>query len=301
MDSVLDQSAATGRCPTVAAVERHLGILHATFARHYQDLVAAYFQRPSAGTAVRAFGQRDQEHPKCTRRAPAGGRARRGGDMGFADIFVLGLDEQNLKTLRDVPHAEEYRFHPLLSRDELQGGEIPVPELIEKAARKLEEASGRIDAIVGYWDFPVCTITPILCRRFGLASADLEAVVKCEHKYWSRLEQQKVTDAHPRFALLHLDEPVRPPEGLHYPMWIKPVKSYASQLAFRVADDAQFHAAAAEIRAGIGRIGRAFEYILRRLDLPPEIAAAGGGACLVEEALSGAQVTVYYSSRSCDG
>ncbi|MGW0828264.1 ATP-grasp domain-containing protein [Streptomyces sp. NPDC002845] len=212
--------------------------------------------------------------------------------MGSANIFVLGLDKQNLKTLRDVPHAEEYRFHPLLSRDELQGGEIPVPELLEKAERELEEASVTIDAIVGYWDFPVSTMTPILCRRFGLSSADLEAVVKCEHKYWSRLEQQKVTDAHPRFALLDLDKPVRPPEGLRYPMWIKPVKSYASQLAFRVTDDAQFHAAVAEVREGIGRIGRAFEYILRRLDPPPEIAAAGGGACLVEEALSGAQATV---------
>jgi ATP-grasp domain len=215
--------------------------------------------------------------------------------MESTNIFVLGLDEKNLETLRKVPHAAEYRYHRLLSQEELQGSGLPVSELLDRAQRELEAFAAhgdRIDAIIGYWDFPVSTMAPILCRRFKLRCADLETVVKCEHKYWSRLEQEKVTDEHPRFALLDLAGPARPPEGLRYPMWVKPVKSYASQLAYRVADDEEFRTAVAAVRERIGQLGKEFEYVLGQLDLPPEIAAAGGTACLVEESLSGAQATV---------
>ncbi|WP_327188305.1 hypothetical protein [Streptomyces sp. NBC_01334] len=44
MDTVLEQAAATGHRPTVAAVERHLGIPHATFHRHYNDLIDEHFR-----------------------------------------------------------------------------------------------------------------------------------------------------------------------------------------------------------------------------------------------------------------
>jgi biotin carboxylase len=124
-------------------------------------------------------------------------------------------------------------------------------------------------------------------------------VVKCEHKYWSRLEQRQVIDEVPRFGLLDLDdEDPGLPEGLRYPVWVKPVKSASSSLAFRVENHKQLQDAAAEIREGIGRIGDPFEYVLDQLDLPTEIADAGGSACLVEEAATGAQVTVEgYSYR----
>jgi hypothetical protein len=214
--------------------------------------------------------------------------------MPPANVFVLGLEEKNVEILREDPQADQYRFHPLLDVEELQVGEVDLADLVGKAQRQLEAFDGRIDAIVGYWDFPVSSMVPILNRRFGLRGASLEAVVKCEHKYWSRLEQQKVTDAHPRFALLDLDssDAVRPPEGLSYPMWVKPVKSYSSELAYRVADDAEFDEAVAAMREGVGRLGTAFGHVLEQLDLPAEVAEAGGRACLAEEAMSGRQATV---------
>lgn len=70
--------------------------------------------------------------------------------MYQANVFVLGLDEQNLETLRDVPRLADYRFHGLLSIPELQHGEIPIADLIEKAERQLNEFDGSVDAIVGY-------------------------------------------------------------------------------------------------------------------------------------------------------
>ncbi|NYI95223.1 putative ATP-grasp superfamily ATP-dependent carboligase [Streptomonospora nanhaiensis] len=96
----------------------------------------------------------------------------------------------------------------------------------------------------------------------------------------------------PRFALVDLEGDARPPEGLEFPMWLKPVKSFSSDLAFRVEDEKEFTEAVDRIREGIGRIGRPFERILARLDLPPEVAEAGGQACLAEEALQGVQVAV---------
>ncbi|WP_093942938.1 ATP-grasp domain-containing protein [Actinoalloteichus hoggarensis] len=207
------------------------------------------------------------------------------------NIFVIGLDEENHDVLRAVPSAERYRFHPLLCIEELQHGEIPVADLLARAERVLTEFDGSIDAIVGFWDFPVSTMVPILARRFGTRGADLTSVLKCEHKYWSRLEQQKVIDEHPRFALVSPSDD-RPPAELRYPMWLKPVKSFSSELAFKVDDDAEFRQAVERIGRGIGRVGEPFEHILAQVSLPPEIAAVGGRAILAEEALRGVQVAV---------
>ncbi|MCX4547192.1 hypothetical protein, partial [Streptomyces sp. NBC_01565] len=43
IDTVLEQALAAGSRPTVTAVERHLNIPHATFHRHYRDLVEEHF------------------------------------------------------------------------------------------------------------------------------------------------------------------------------------------------------------------------------------------------------------------
>ncbi len=83
-------------------------------------------------------------------------------------------------------------------------------------------------------------------------------------------------------------------------MWLKPVKSYSSALAFQVKDAEQFDDAVSQIREGIGGIGEAFDVVLSMLDLPPEVAEAGGQhACLAEEEISGRQLTV--EGYSIDG
>ncbi|MDA8368627.1 MAG: ATP-grasp domain-containing protein [Nocardiopsaceae bacterium] len=206
------------------------------------------------------------------------------------NIFVLGLDEHNRATMDSLPHLSQYRFHPLLDIPRLRG-DIDLPGLLAAARAELDAFDGTVDAIMGYWDFPVSTLVPILCAERGLPSAPLEAVVKCEHKYWSRLEQSTVIDEVPGFAEVGFDAE-RPPEHLSYPLWLKPVKSYSSELAFRVEDDAGFRAALAEIAEGAGRLGEPFEFVLDRIELPEAVARAGGSACLAEEEVSGQQVTV---------
>ncbi|MFJ6752093.1 acetyl-CoA carboxylase biotin carboxylase subunit family protein [Streptomyces sp. NPDC091266] len=217
----------------------------------------------------------------------------RGEPVSDQNIFVIGLDDANVPTLQRVPGAERCRFHGLLTMDELQVGEVSVAGLLEKAQEVLDNFDGSIDAIVGYWDFPVSTLIPLLSERYGTRSTNLESVVKCEHKYWSRLEQQKVITEHPRFGRVDLDsEDPKPPEGVRFPMWLKPALSYSSELAFGVKNEEEFRAAVAEIREGISRVGRPFEYILDQLELPPEMEGVGGQVCLAEEAISGIQVAV---------
>ncbi|AGM05785.1 ATP-grasp domain-containing protein [Amycolatopsis keratiniphila] len=206
------------------------------------------------------------------------------------NIFVIGLDDSNEEVLRRIPGAGRYRFHALLSPEELQHGEIPIVELVEKAEAHLDAFDGQIDAIVSYWDFPSSTMVAMLCEKYGLPGVSLEAVLKCEHKYWSRLEQAKVIDEVPSFGIVDLDEDdPRPPEGVDYPMWLKPVKSFSSELAFHVADADEFDKAVAEIRAGVDRVGKPFERVLATVDLPEEVANAGGAACLAEGELNGVQ------------
>lgn len=221
-----------------------------------------------------------------------------------ANVFVMGLDDANLEPLRRSPRLAGCAFHRLLTVEDLwnrEGGadaEISFDDLLDKARTELDAFDGGVDAIVGYWDFPVSSLVPILCAERGLPAASLEAVATCEHKYWSRLQQHAVIEEVPGFALLDLDAAgedgagARLPEGLRYPVWLKPVKSASSELAFRAGDDDELRAAAARIRDGVGFLGGPFDRVLDRLDPPPEIAAAGGAACLVEEEAAGAQVTV---------
>lgn len=214
------------------------------------------------------------------------------------NIFVLGLDEANHALLSSLPGTETYEFHQLLTFDELQGPDISVPALLEKAQGQLDAFDRSIDAIVGYLDFPVNVMVPILCDRYALTSADLEAVVKSEHKYWSRIEQQKVIDEYPGFALLDLhEEHTSLPAHLRYPVWIKPVVSHSSQGAHYVQNDEDFQWALNQERGEVEKLGGPFDDVLAMLDLPQEIADSGGPACMVEEAAVGEQFTVEGFSR----
>lgn len=208
------------------------------------------------------------------------------------NVFVLGMDEHNRKVLEEMPDADRYRFHAVLGFDDIWGEEIAFGAVLAAAQRILDNVEGPIDAIIGFWDFPVSSLIPLLRKRYGLPSATLEEVVMCEHKYWSRLVQREVIDEYPPFALVDPQTDRQSPAGLRFPMWVKPVKSFSSVLAFGVADEEAFATAVAQIRDGIGWIGEPFDALLEYVDLPAEIAQAGGQMCLAEEAITGRQLTV---------
>lgn len=212
------------------------------------------------------------------------------------NIFVFGADAFNLAQMRALPGTRDYRFHELFTHAEVKAGPaIPVQRLHEEGLQRLHAFTGSIDAIVGYWDFPVSTLLPLLREPFGLPSPSFEALLKCEHKYWSRLEQQQVIpDYIPAFCAVDpfADDPRRQ-ITLDYPFWIKPVKAASSHLAFRVDNDQALAHALERIRAGIFRFGEPFNYLLDFAVLPDAVAAVDGYHCIAEGVISrGRQCTL---------
>lgn len=210
-----------------------------------------------------------------------------------SNIFVIGLDDLNEAVLHRLPDAEQYRFHKLLTLETLLAPDRNFLALLAAARLQLNAFVGRIDAIVGFWDFPTSMMVPILCAEYGLPAASLRSVVACEHKYWSRLKQREAITEIPAFGLLDESGTVpKLPEGTQFPVWIKPVKSVSSEGAFYVADEQALTICLELMQQANERIAKPFEDVLAMLDLPPEVAYAGAGGCIVEEPARGLQFTV---------
>jgi biotin carboxylase len=212
------------------------------------------------------------------------------------NVFVLGLDELHRPLLEALPAAQECRFHGLLDRQTLRHPEeIPFERLLEQARARLDGFPDSVDGIAGYWDFPVSCLVPILCAERGLPAASLDAVLHCEHKYWSRVLQREVVPEHvPRFqAVDPFDVDVAGSIEIEFPFWLKPVKSWNSYLGFLVEGPDDLEHALDRIRKGLPAIARPFDDVLARAELPPEIAAVDGRHCIAEAIISsGRQCTV---------
>ncbi|MDY6840851.1 MAG: ATP-grasp domain-containing protein [Pseudomonadota bacterium] len=212
------------------------------------------------------------------------------------NIFVFGADDFNLSLIRSMDTENRYQLHRLYDYSEIKAGwEFPVKKLYEGAQQKLREFQGTVDGIVGYWDFPVSTLLPLLRAPYHLASPSLESVLKCEHKYWSRLEQREVIpDLIPDFCAVDpFADDYRAQITLDYPFWIKPIKSASSYLGFKVRNDSELAHAIGEIRSGISRWGNPFNYVLNFARLPEEVAPVNGNWCLAEGIIStGRQCTL---------
>ncbi len=212
------------------------------------------------------------------------------------NIFVVGLDDFHLSQLQALSRADSYHFHSLISYRKIKCGErFPVRRFLQKAPQRLAQFDGTVDAVIGFWDFPVSTLLPILQKQAGLIGPSLNAVLKCEHKYWSRLEQAKaVPEIIPPF---HKIDPFHkdPLAQCHlaFPFWLKPVKSVLSYLGFLIRDHEEFRRCIRLVRQGIGRYADPFNVILKATDLPEEIQAVNGYHCIAEGLISsGRQCTL---------
>jgi len=212
------------------------------------------------------------------------------------NVFVLGMDPLVEEQLQYIPHASNYNIHPLLSADELtHAPEYDVAALLAKANRILDAFPEKVDAVVTCWDFPSSLLVIPLRQSRGLPGPTLEAALRCEDKYWSRVVQAQVMpEAVPPFRAFDpfADNPLDDID-LPYPFWIKPIKAYGSLLGFRIRNARDFRRALPRIREHIGRLGRPFEYFLDQADVPPEIRKVSGYHCIAEGIISrGRQCTL---------
>lgn len=213
--------------------------------------------------------------------------------MREKNIFVLGLTEKQNAELQTVHHARRYRFHDLLGYESVVEPEhIEFERLLESARREIDAFDGTVDAVISHWDFPTSLIGPILAKERGLPAPSLESLLKCEHKYWSRLEQRaSVPECVPAFVSFDpFDDDALDRIDIPYPFWVKPVKAHSSNLGFEIEDASSFADAIAQIRSEIENVGDAFNAVLRRVELPPELHGADGNTCLAEQFVTGTQV-----------
>jgi len=209
------------------------------------------------------------------------------------NVFVMGLDDFHREDLESIPEADRFAFHALLRSEEVVSLEsYDIEGILDAARQVLDGFEGRVDAILGHWDFPVAALVPILCRERGLRSPRLESVLRCMHKYWSRVEQQKsAPESTPDFCAI---DPFaeRPFDGLRidYPFWVKPVIGYSSMLGFRVNDRKDFDRAIERAREKIRRLGGPFETVLGKAEIPKELEGLHGSCMIAEKLIGGVEI-----------
>jgi len=219
--------------------------------------------------------------------------------MSPKNVFLIGLTDTDLARLHCIRNADRYVFHGVLDPAEFMGTyDFPIKNMLMRAEaqlRRWEADSGQtIDGIGAYLDFPVSTMLPILCNRLGRRGPELESLLKCEHKYWSRLVQNEVIPQHiPRFqAFDPFDDTVWEQIGLAGPFWIKPIKACGSMLGFYIESREQFDDAIARIRKQIHLLSEPFDYILQQAALPKAVTEVAGHFFLAESIIRGWQCTL---------
>lgn len=214
------------------------------------------------------------------------------------NVFVVGLDDMNAERLERLRGVEDVRFHGLVEPAKVYDTqEFDIPEMLAESETVLDKFDGSIDAIVGYMDFPVSTMLPILCEKYGTRNASLEALLKCEHKYWSRKVMREAIPEHtPAFTAFDpFDDKALSKIGeadLRFPFFVKPIKSSGSRLGFRIDSPEDFDYAIERLRGEIEQISEPFNHVLEHADLPDDIRAVNGRYCMAERIIGGRQCTV---------
>lgn len=209
------------------------------------------------------------------------------------NIFVLGNDRFNDRhNLRPISARYGYNFHNLLWWPEVQVENQDVEETLDGARRRLECFDDSIDGLLTFYDFPASLIAPILCEELSLPSPSVEAVLKCEHKLWSRtLQREAAPDVVPEFAPVHLDDEPKQTwrqlaeAGIEPPFWIKPVKGVLGQLAFRIESLEEFVEAIEQAREKIAYFSEPLAALMKhvQVELPESIADGDGERLFIAE------------------
>lgn len=141
--------------------------------------------------------------------------------------------------------AGDYFDRQLAAASSSDASRLDILPLVEAMFERYRERGiGGVTSAVGYPGMPVASI---LAERLGLTRVPVERVLRCEHKYYSRVAQGSlVPSATPAFQLV-------PPEGLDedslrlpFPLFLKPVKSCFSINAQKVGSLAELRRVAAK-------------------------------------------------------
>lgn len=101
-----------------------------------------------------------------------------------------------------------------------------------------------IHGIVAPHDYPSSVLGSIIAQELKVRSPHPEVILRCQHKYYSRKDQEKyVPEAVPSYQLIDPRAGKFIAQNIQYPSIVKPVKSLFSINTFKVASDEQLHKA----------------------------------------------------------
>ena len=169
--------------------------------------------------------------------------------------------------------------------EESDGAADPVAEIA-----RIRAAIGDRDmaAIVSTDDYPGAALAAVLAEELGLPGPDPKASLICQSKYLSRLAQSRIVpDAVPPFWPIDVAERASLPDGLTFPTFVKPMKSFFSIGAQRIETAAEL----GEVKTKWAELD-AFFMPLDRLLRRHAGAEIGTTRLIAEGLIKGVQVTV---------
>ena len=218
-------------------------------------------------------------------------------DRKNGKLLLLGYDSFHKGELSAIEKLSDYKLDYKFTVDEIKSRSLTYEDLSQLTSEirtYIESSESSIAGISSYWDFPGTLLQAYLTDYYDLCGPTLESTLKCEHKYWSRLEQKKVIPRHEPDYLL-FDPFNDTPEKLasmDLPYWIKPVKSCASQLSFFVEKREHETEIIEKIKKDINKVSAPIRFFLEQVERPDEISVESGNFCIVEHDMSGSQSTI---------
>jgi biotin carboxylase len=167
--------------------------------------------------------------------------------------------------------------------------ECLVADPLAEIERILELIKGRdIAGVISTDDYPGSALAAAVAKRLGFPAPEPEVVLVCQHKYLSRVAQEKhVPDAVPPFALIDVANGTPLPPTLAFPIFVKPVKSFFSIGAETISSEA-------DLAVRLPRWRELDEFFLPLERMLEHYAGMriGTKRLIAEELLKGEQVTV---------
>jgi biotin carboxylase len=155
-------------------------------------------------------------------------------------------DHRELKLLRGF---EELNFlshdYATVALEELSANEPPADVSIDDPEAEIQRVLERcvrenVEAVASSDDYPGATLASIAAKELHLPGVLPATNLLCQHKYFSRQFQQAAApEAVPRFHLLDVRPEAGLPQGLEFPLFVKPVKSFFSVGAQRIDSAAE--------------------------------------------------------------
>ena len=164
-------------------------------------------------------------------------------------------------------------------------------DVLEFIARTVDQHRGHIAGVMSSSDYPGATVAGAIATQLDLPGTKPHQVLRCGHKYYSRIAQQEVVpEATPWFQLVDPHRLADAAAKLQFPCFVKPVKGAFSIMSRRLnhAEDLRAFLSDSQVEDFLQDYVRIFNRLVAELtDFEVD-----GSYFLAEELLHGTQATV---------